>query len=203
MGSPPRVRGTVSPEAAELYQDRITPACAGNSLFSIPNRFVDPDHPRVCGEQITPDVDQPLLKGSPPRVRGTDILSWEWETDSRITPACAGNRAPPPPIFLRRKDHPRVCGEQQSALESINVQKGSPPRVRGTVVAARRSGKRSRITPACAGNSVMVCDCQGLEEDHPRVCGEQGYLVKQAFHRTGSPPRVRGTVKRIPYNPGR
>ena len=50
---------------------------------------------------------------------------------------------------------------------------GSPPRVRGTAMDIAVRDMAYRITPACAGNRVTVCDCQGLEEDHPRVCGEQ------------------------------
>ena len=70
-GSPPRVRGTVSPEAAELYQDRITPACAGNRISYKSKWRLPEDHPRVCGEQIAKHKNIPIALGSPPRVRGT------------------------------------------------------------------------------------------------------------------------------------
>jgi len=50
-GSPPRVRGTVDEDVAARTQDRITPACAGNSAVSDSPRWTWPDHPRVCGEQ--------------------------------------------------------------------------------------------------------------------------------------------------------
>ena len=50
-GSPPRVRGTDTPQCRPFLLLRITPACAGNSMnFFYPcNKFRD--HPRVCGEQ--------------------------------------------------------------------------------------------------------------------------------------------------------
>ena len=50
-GSPPRVRGTESGAGMTGQGNRITPACAGNSMnfFYTCNKFRD--HPRVCGEQ--------------------------------------------------------------------------------------------------------------------------------------------------------
>ena len=50
LGSPPRVRGIEVDDLLELYERRITPACAGNSIFVNYDDFYDRDHPRVCGE---------------------------------------------------------------------------------------------------------------------------------------------------------
>ena len=50
-GSPPRVRGTVSEVTGIPVEDRITPACAGNSASILSMAFLFKDHPRVCGEQ--------------------------------------------------------------------------------------------------------------------------------------------------------
>ena len=53
--------------------------------------------------------------------------------------------------------------------------------------------KKKRITPACAGNRCMrPCSAIG-QEDHPRVCGEQGGKHRCRVSLHGSPPRVRGT----------
>ena len=51
----------------------------------------------------------------------------------------------------------------------------------------------TRITPACAGNSLLPWMCQEPDKDHPRVCGEQtsGRITFASW--CGSPPRVRGT----------
>ena len=51
-----------------------------------------------------------------------------------------------------RVDHPRVCGEQKLAFVRKQENGGSPPRVRGTVIAVDLGLLESRITPACAGN---------------------------------------------------
>ena len=115
----------------------------------------------------------------------------------RITPACAGNSLPKGIKTGRKKDHPRVCGEQQRLTSFLRGISGSPPRVRGTAAQAADSITVTRITPACAGNSnpellfTMIC------KDHPRVCGEQVLDMMLARRMAGSPPRVRGTVPRI------
>ena len=89
-GSPPRVRGTAGEIKLETGTYRITPACAGNSLLVINPRYVQLDHPRVCGEQYHSMDIWVLDKGSPPRVRGTaGVLTGACQL-LRITPACAG-----------------------------------------------------------------------------------------------------------------
>ena len=112
-GSPPRVRGTAGGCVIYALLPRITPACAGNSLYRMLNPLYVEDHPRVCGEQILGLIALPRYGGSPPRVRGTDSVVSEEKykrigspprvrgtvhapflakSCSRITPACAGNR---------------------------------------------------------------------------------------------------------------
>ncbi len=51
VGSPPRVRGTEISNNLIIRICRITPACAGNSIFSGGCQGGRWDHPRVCGEQ--------------------------------------------------------------------------------------------------------------------------------------------------------
>ena len=50
-GSPPRVRGTVTPLIWMALAIRITPACAGNRKKETSRVLLFGDHPRVCGEQ--------------------------------------------------------------------------------------------------------------------------------------------------------
>ena len=51
LGSPPRVRGKVKKKEIYLTGTRITPACAGKSLFDVVIDALCEDHPRVCGEK--------------------------------------------------------------------------------------------------------------------------------------------------------
>ena len=148
----------------------------------------------MCGEQLRLEAAHGLAVGSPPRVRGTDGGSDQARRLPGITPACAGNRAWLAGWSCRTRDHPRVCGEQLRAVPGSRWDPGSPPRVRGTAFPHLMHGLFSRITPACAGNSVekLVVGCWG--EDHPRVCGEQASTIRSCPFAIGSPPRVRGTV---------
>ena len=111
IGSPPRVRGTVSAITEAEAANRITPACAGNRGFKIVPDPLERDHPRVCGEQIFAYFTWFFAMGSPPRVRGTVIFEKGGSTRpgspprvrgtglggsavrrrDGITPACAGN----------------------------------------------------------------------------------------------------------------
>ena len=92
------------------------------------------------------------------------------------------------------EDHPRMCGEQNQLLMDQVPIPGLPPRVRGTVHLCARSRRRSRITPACAGNRYTHRGPPRYRGDHPRVCGEQTALREASLGRKGSPPRVRGTA---------
>ena len=172
-GSPPRVRGTASKKHYKTNAFRITPACAGNRKHKRICGYCPQDHPRVCGEQPPRTKMRRRLRGSPPRVRGTDMLACTLPGRARITPACAGNSSSVILLSLSTTDHPRVCGEQVPIRIRENGRIGSPPRVRGTGQRAGGDGGRNRITPACAGNSKRNHPQRRDNQDHPRVCGEQ------------------------------
>ena len=156
LGSPPRVRGTEDLRRQGGGHRGITPACAGNSkLYHQCNRN-SRDHPRVCGEQRNLLRSFPFVRGSPPRVRGTEPVPTLAEKITRITPACAGNRLRRDFLRESAQDHPRVCGEQGTTVTEVPSQYGSPPRVRGTDFQISRLQSANRITPACAGNSCLL-----------------------------------------------
>ncbi len=193
-GSPPRVRGTAKEQARGQSLYRITPACAGNSIYHKPREKRRQDHPRVCGEQASFQRECKPLRGSPPRVRGTGLIEVFAALLDRITPACAGNSGPAIARVRIQKDHPRVCGEQAVQEYQIRELCGSPPRVRGTGISFECESVGDRITPACAGNSMRTFPIKFPRKDHPRVCGEQGLMEIHGKERKGSPPRVRGTA---------
>ena len=71
---------------------------------------------------------------------------------------------------------------------------GSPPRVRGRVLCGSYIEFVIRITPARAGKSGKNRQYRDQKEDHPRACGEEGYVPYCPRRFGGSPPRVRGRV---------
>ena len=167
------MRGTVLLKQADRGQPGITPACAGNRLWPDPEKLIRWDHPRVCGEQPVRSGHPIKLRGSPPRVRGTDHVPNGGKRDPGITPACAGNRRGWLSTPRAAGDHPRVCGEQIFLTGGITATLGSPPRVRGTARSDRSKPGGGGITPACAGNSNCNQLVSNDIKDHPRVCGEQ------------------------------
>ena len=89
-----------------------------------------------------------------------------------------------------------MCGENVGHAIISGARKGSPPRVRGKPINSFIISIRSGITPACAGKTIVADVVGTVQEDHPRVCGENAQGVIDFLTGVGSPPRVRG--KRLP-----
>ena len=89
-------------------------------------------------------------------------------------------------------DHPRVCGEKSGLPVSVPTRMGSPPRMRGKVVAVEERDHHLGITPAYAGKSKPHKIQSRPNKDHPRVCGEKSYPSRSQLSAGGSPPRMRG-----------
>ena len=126
----------------------------------------------MCGENYDLIHPSTSAKGSPPRVRGKH---WDkaWHgLKERITPACAGKTFKEVGACAGKKDHPRVCGENYGLQGSPWCQEGSPPRVRGKLLAWWTQDPNYRITPACAGKTPALRPLSAVQQDHPRVCGE-------------------------------
>jgi len=70
-------------------------------------------------------------------------------------------------------DHPRACGEQSGHLHNSRNVVGSPPRLRGAVMAALLFALNVGITPAPAGSRDGHIYKAITSKDHPRACGEQ------------------------------
>ena len=116
QGSPPLARGTGAGSVYVRNLPGITPACAGNSA-PIRARCTAPrDHPRLRGEQGSYVRPPNRGRGSPPLARGTARSLVAKNLGYGITPACAGNRQEQPAQERQGGDHPRLRGEQQSAI---------------------------------------------------------------------------------------
>ena len=73
------------------------------------------------------------------------------------------------------------------------VKLGSPPLARGTVPVRQVHRPRIGITPACAGNRVILASTCTPQRDHPRLRGEQHTTGGCGVPPMGSPPLARGT----------
>ncbi len=131
LGSPPRVRGKETSCRCRSIRLRITPACAGKRIETLPELPPVEDHPRVCGEKCRSSCSMTAGIGSPPRVRGKVIHPNSDTLLAGITPACAGKSRVSRHTANNPWDHPRVCGEKRIKTYLTIIQGGSPPRVRG------------------------------------------------------------------------
>ena len=147
----------------------------------------------MCGEKCFFRPALFAMLGSPPHVRGKELVPETLKLLKGITPACAGKRR----LSVRRgvwlEDHPRMCGEKTKESFYRSTSLGSPPHVRGKVSIEATSAPSSRITPACAGKrksksrgqnfARITPACAGKRAvqstptkaclDHPRMCGEK------------------------------
>ena len=119
LGSSPRVRGAVLQLVRVCHWVGIIPACAGSRPDLINPRTMARDHPRVCGEQLHICLVFLTGKGSSPRVRGAAFYAIFGHSATGIIPACAGSSGGHLGPDYRRRDHPRVCGEQLLTVSSL------------------------------------------------------------------------------------
>ena len=130
----------------------------------------------MCGNHHGRKYFERRRAGSPPRVREPRaVLVRPWHL-FRITPACAGTTHTFPSICSVCRDHPRVCGNHSGIWSMSAGMKGSPPRVREPRAVLVRPWHLFRITPACAGTTVVFGRCRQGYEDHPRVCGNHSVI---------------------------
>ena len=150
---------------------RITPACAGKTLYTRHSYHNLWDHPRVCGKNRACARCYAEGLGSPPRVREKQESMQSSRVPLRITPARAGKTTGCTGCVGCGGDHPRACGKNYWLYWLRWLRRGSPPRVREKL--------KLLITPIT------------WSRDHPRVCGKNPNTSNTANLYEGSPPRVR------------
>ena len=166
------MRGKPASFTSSAFANRITPADAGKTVGGKASAGRFPDHPRGCGENLSPPVLSATIVGSPPRMRGKQPILGINVHAVRITPADAGKTRASIYAFCDCKDHPRGCGENATLRQPIGATRGSPPRMRGKLSATPHCRIQGRITPAGAGKTIYYLIAGHLTWDHPRRCGE-------------------------------
>ena len=149
-------------------------------------------HPRVCGENGIEVAALGAKDGSSPRVRGKPDSRQARYQLTGLIPACAGKTEGPDRAREIVPAHPRVCGENRSAVHDPPAVPGSSPRVRGKREQVPGPVPRVRLIPACAGKTSDSLRSSLGDRAHPRVCGENTATGEVNGLRLGSSPRVRG-----------
>ena len=130
-GSSPHVRGALLRLLIAATIGGIIPACAGSTKLNMDGITWMGDHPRMCGEHQKGNTLKHEYTGSSPHVRGAHPSIIASIAVTGIIPACAGSTPPRWRTHSATWDHPRMCGEHQSAPTETVQRKGSSPHVRG------------------------------------------------------------------------
>ena len=166
------MRGKVTHRAEHHTAKRITPAYAGKRKCSAASQSGFTDHPRLCGEKISPFNMISITIGSPPPMRGK---VWHFAgncSNDRITPAYAGEKCfRDPTEKFYKKDHPRLCGKVRFPNRS-HILSGSPPAYAGKSFNHSEMSENRGITPAYAGKSSDLLGSHNVTKDHPAYAGK-------------------------------
>ncbi len=191
-GSSPRMRGAQKKPRPLSATSGIIPADAGSTGPRAARSGCPWDHPRGCGEHVSPNERGVIAPGSSPRMRGARRYQSRCGAAPGIIPADAGSTGPARRSGSSAPDHPRGCGEHRVCALPENVDPGSSPRMRGARTRAYRSSSRIGIIPADAGSTESLRGGLLALGDHPRGCGEHRVCALPENVDPGSSPRMRG-----------
>ena len=134
--------------------------------------IVEPEHPRVRGENKLMCLTWIGSLGTSPRARGKPAPAAWPRLAARNIPACAG----------KTSEH----------LSENYMLDGTSPRARGKHIAGFSFHDRFRNIPACAGKTVCAISSSRQKWEHPRVRGENSSVVVAWAEVSGTSPRARG-----------
>ena len=192
-GSSPRMRGSRVLYHSPIHRRGIIPAHAGltKSVATASGRIRD--HPRACGAHSINASATRAGAGSSPRMRGSHLCKPADLLSTGIIPAHAGLTLVLIPPAAHILDHPRACGAHQQAQERIAGNKGSSPRMRGSLTFVNTFLLIKGIIPAHAGLTCEFNPLTILDRDHPRACGAHHPQKSILSASVGSSPRMRGS----------
>ena len=130
--------------------------------------------------------------GSPPLTRGILQTKLSQSSESRFTPAHAGNTFPGFSPISREWVHPRSRGEYRKPSILMLIAAGSPPLTRGILIAVADAASTVWFTPAHAGNTKLLTPALIQHTVHPRSRGEYSWDTPLWMQLLGSPPLTRG-----------
>ena len=133
MGSSPRMRGSLSSVYLTILLSGIIPAHAGLTRHEIQQLPTCRDHPRACGAHFLSRPCRLRMRGSSPRMRGSRFEGTAADLHAGIIPAHAGLTRSSSSPWTAGWDHPRACGAHLAAGKVHDLDRGSSPRMRGSL----------------------------------------------------------------------
>ena len=109
----------------------------------------------------------------------------------RITPAYAGQILLFHFLLLSCQDHPRIRGTNYQCTCYTLLHSGSPPHTRDKFNSLTGKFGQNRITPAYAGQIILIKLQSQVQQDHPRIRGTNELIYSMIKAIIGSPPHTR------------
>ncbi len=153
-----------------------------------------PVHPHACGEHIVCIPVCVDTHGSSPRLWGTWWLFCRLILDGRFIPTPVGNILLLKNTVTEDAVHPHACGEHCYSTNSTALDRGSSPRLWGTLRGSTNGWARNRFIPTPVGN--IICHQWPVRfcAVHPHACGEHNTRRNKMTITNGSSPRLWGTL---------
>ena len=171
-GSSPRMRGKRGSLSSSKRHAGLIPAHAGKTSTTSSPATSSAAHPRACGENSAPGHLMILTNGSSPRMRGKQTKEKSRNFNEGLIPAHAGKTDPRALECLKKRAHPRACGEN--------------------IAPAPSNPSAKWLIPAHAGKTFGTGSRTCQAGAHPRACGENPETPAQTPWEPGSSPRMRG-----------
>ena len=154
-GSSPPARGLLRYQIKRCGRNRLIPACAGTTSFSLGVLSSAGAHPRLRGDYLYQRVVSCQNWGSSPPARGLRIQLLQIHISWRLIPACAGTTTAFTVPEQFGKAHPRLRGDYFRSVAFVASSSGSSPPARGLPDLQLGTKRRIRLIPACAGTTPV------------------------------------------------
>ena len=154
-GSSPRGRGKLGDLPALRDELGLIPAWAGKTIKLSDSASSSAAHPRVGGENQSPNGTPQSASGSSPRGRGKRRRVPASCARQRLIPAWAGKTWPVSADLAPHSAHPRVGGENTDSVMAWFLTLGSSPRGRGKREQAAGPVVGVGLIPAWAGKTPI------------------------------------------------
>ena len=155
-GTSPRARGKRGVGTRRGVRKRNIPACAGKTAQQMSKLTLSTEHPRVRGENSTPDLSDLTINGTSPRARGKLGGGFHSTSRQRNIPAHAGKPRSIGVAALVAWEHPRARGENLKGMGVDDYAAGTSPRTRGKPADSPVPFTSTRNIPAHAGKTTQL-----------------------------------------------
>ncbi len=132
--------------------------------------------------------------GSSPRLWGTANVRRCNNCCTRFIPTPVGNGSLRHGLISKCAVHPHACGERLIQANNTFPSGGSSPRLWGTAGTISHNGQFVRFIPTPVGNGAITYIIMCIHTVHPHACGERIGDSGLPQTRSGSSPRLWGTV---------